>query len=135
MDKYKDTDHQVCLAHVKVRMEGGDKTADVFLDNIKQLFRSEREYDKEMITDEERTQRRQGLPIMEVMINLRANLLQELRGAEKLLYAGGPELSSQVLEGSLHLYKRRPLSDLEQSGGKGGLLFYDRVQELPVLRK
>ena len=24
-------------------------------------------------------------------------------GAEKLLYAGGPELSSQVLEGNLHL--------------------------------
>lgn len=41
-------------------------------------------------------------------------------GAEKLLYAGGPELSSQVLEGSLHLYKGRPLFDLEQSGGTGG---------------
>ena len=36
--RYKDTDHQVCLAHVrakfvKARMEGGDKRADVFLDN------------------------------------------------------------------------------------------------------
>lgn len=58
MDKYKDTDHQACLVHVKARMEGGDKTVDVFLDNIKQFFRSERESDKEMITDEERTQRR-----------------------------------------------------------------------------
>ena len=44
--RYKDTDHQVCLAHVrakfvKARMEGGDKRADVFLDNINRLFRFE----------------------------------------------------------------------------------------------
>jgi transposase len=82
--RYKDTDHQVCLAHVrakfvKARMEGGDKRADVFLDNINRLFRFEREYDREMITDEERTRRRQGLPTLEAMINLRANLLQELK--------------------------------------------------------
>ena len=43
-------------------MEGGDKRADVFLDNINRLFRFEREYDREMITDGERTRRRQGLP-------------------------------------------------------------------------
>ena len=43
----------------------------------------EREYDREMITDEERTRRRQGLPTMEVMINLGANLLQELIGVEE----------------------------------------------------
>ena len=47
-DRYKDTDHQVCLAHVrakfvKARMEGGDKRADVFLENINLLFRFERE--------------------------------------------------------------------------------------------
>jgi transposase len=86
-DKYKDTDHQVCLAHVrakfvKARIEGGDKRADVFLDNINILFCFEREYDREMITDEERT-RRQGLPTMEAMINLRANLLQELKSEEE----------------------------------------------------
>lgn len=86
--RYKDTDHQVCLAHVrakfvKARMEGGDKRADVFLDNINRLFRFEREYDREMITDGERTRRRQGLPTMEVMINLRANLLQELKSEEE----------------------------------------------------
>ena len=86
-DKYKDTDHQVCLAHVrakfvKARVEGGDKRADVFLDNINRLFRFEREYDREMITDEERTRRRQELPAMEAMINLRANLLQELKSEE-----------------------------------------------------
>ena len=85
--RYKDTDHQVCLAHVrakfvKARMEGGDKRADVFLDNINRLFRFEREYDREMITDEERTRRRQGLPTLEAMINLRANLLQELKNDE-----------------------------------------------------
>ena len=61
-----DTDHQVYLAHVrakfvKARMEGGDKRADVFLDNINRLFRFEREYDREMITDGERTRRRQGV--------------------------------------------------------------------------
>lgn len=87
-DKYKDTDHQVCLAHVrakfvKARVEGGDKRADVFLDNINRLFRFEREYDREMIPDEERTRRRQGLPTMEAMINLRANLLQELKSEEE----------------------------------------------------
>lgn len=63
-------------------MEGGDKRADVFLENINRLFRFEREYDSEMITDEERT-RRQGLPTMEAMINLRANLLQELKSEEE----------------------------------------------------
>ena len=42
----------------------------------------EREYDKEMITDEERIRRRQGLPTIEAMINLRANLLQELKSEE-----------------------------------------------------
>ena len=86
--RYKDTDHQVCLAHVrakfvKARMEGGDKRADVFLGNINRLFRFEREYDREMITDGERTRRRQGLPTMEAMINLRANLLQELKSEEE----------------------------------------------------
>lgn len=86
--RYKDTDHQVCLAHVrakfvKARMEGGDKRADVFLDNINRLFRFEREYDREMITDGERTRRRQGLPTLEAMINLRANLLQELKSEEE----------------------------------------------------
>lgn len=86
--RYKDTDHQVYLAHVrakfvKARMEGGDKRADVFLDNINRLFRFEREYDREMITDGERTRRRQGLPTMEAMINLRANLLQELKSEEE----------------------------------------------------
>lgn len=85
--RYKATDHQVCLSHVKAkfvkaRMEGGDKRADVFLENINRLFRFEREYDSEMITDEERT-RRQGLPTMEAMINLRANLLQELKSEEE----------------------------------------------------
>ena len=86
--RYKDTDHQVCLAHVrakfvKARMEGGDKRADVFLGNINRLFRFEREYDREMITDGERTRRRQGLPTMEAIINLRANLLQELKSEEE----------------------------------------------------
>ena len=86
--RYKDTDHQVYLAHVrakfvKARMEGGDKRADVFLGNINRLFRFEREYDREMITDGERTRRRQGLPTMEAMINLRANLLQELKSEEE----------------------------------------------------
>ena len=53
-------------------MEGGDTRADVFLDNINRLFHFEREYDREMITDEERTRRRQGLQTLEAMINLRA---------------------------------------------------------------
>ena len=68
---------------MKARVEGGDKRGDVFLDNINRLFRFEREYDREMITDGERTRRRQGLPTMEAMINLRANLLQELKSEEE----------------------------------------------------
>ena len=87
-DRYKDTDHQVCLVHVrakfvKARMEGGDKRADVFLENINLLFRFEREYDREMLTGVERTRRRQGLPTMEAMINLWANLLLELKSEEE----------------------------------------------------
>ena len=79
-DRYKDTEHQVCLSHVRAKfvkawMEGGNTRADVFLDNINHLFHFEREYGREMITDEERTRRRQGLPTLEAMINLRANLL------------------------------------------------------------
>lgn len=42
---------------MKARVEGGDKRVDVFLDNINRLFRFEREYDRKMITDEERTRR------------------------------------------------------------------------------
>lgn len=68
---------------MKARVEGGDKRGDVFLDNINRLFRFEREYDRKMITDEERTRRRQGLPTMEAMIILRANLLQELKSEEE----------------------------------------------------
>ena len=68
---------------MKARVEGGDKRVDVFLDNINRLFRFEREYDRKMITDEERTRRRQGLPTMEAMIILRANLLQELKSEEE----------------------------------------------------
>lgn len=87
--QYGNTDHLVCLAHVrakfvKARMEGGEKNADVFLDHINRLFQFERDYDKEMITVDERTKRRQGPETMEVMINLRANLLQELRGEDGL---------------------------------------------------
>ena len=67
---------------VKVRM-GGNKRADVFLDNINQLFCFERKYDREMITNGKRTQRWQGLPTMEMMINLRAKLLQELKSEEE----------------------------------------------------
>ena len=68
---------------MKARVEGGDKRVDVFLDNINRLFRFEREYDRKMITDEERTRRRQGLPTMEAMIILRANLLQEQKSEEE----------------------------------------------------
>lgn len=64
---------------VKARMEGSDKRVDVFFDNLNRLFHFEREYDREMITDGERTRQRQGLPTMEAMINL----LQELKSEEE----------------------------------------------------
>lgn len=68
---------------MKARMEGGDKRGDVFLDNINRLFRFERDYDREAITDEERTRRQQGVETMEAMVNLRANLLQELSSEDE----------------------------------------------------
>ena len=46
-----------------------------------------------------------------------------------MLSAGCPELFSQVLEGDFRLYKGRPLSDLEQSGGEVGLShLYDQTK-------
>lgn len=58
-------------------------------------------------------------------------------GTEKLLYVGGPKLSSQVLEGILHLYKYkgRSLFDLEQSDREGSPFLYDQTQEFSALRK
>ena len=86
--RYKDTDHQVYLAHVrakfvKARMEGGDKRRMCSLTIINRLFRFEREYDRKMTTDKECTRQRQGLPVMKAMINLRANLLQKSKSEEE----------------------------------------------------
>jgi hypothetical protein len=58
-----------------------------------------------------------------------------VRRSRKIVICGGPELSSQVLEGGIHLYKGWALSGLEQSGGEGGPSLYDQAQELPALRK
>lgn len=79
----KDTEHQVCMAHVRAKFikaadQGGDRNADVFLENINRLYALEREYDRQGITPEERGRRRQGLETKEIQINLRTNLKIEL---------------------------------------------------------
>ena len=75
---------QICMAYVRDKFaraswEGCDRNADVFVDNIDKLYEFERGYDKEEISAEERKRRRQGLKTKEIMINLRTNLLMELR--------------------------------------------------------
>ena len=76
------------LPEAQEQLRKQEQTALELLDSLQyvkvnRLFRFEREYDREMITDGERTRRRQGLPTMEAMINLRANLLQELKSEEE----------------------------------------------------
>lgn len=53
---HKDTDHLVCLIHVRTKfVEDCGKTADMFLGSVNWLFCFEREHDKKKISDEERT--------------------------------------------------------------------------------
>ncbi len=75
----KDTDHQVCMAHVRAKFikaanQGGDRNADVFLTNINRLYELEREYDRQGLSPAERGRRRQGFETKEIQITLCTHL-------------------------------------------------------------
>lgn len=81
--RFKNTVHQVCLAHVRVKYvkaadQGGDKIALTFTDSLDFFFRKERDYGKENLTPEERGKRRQSLEVKEELIRLRTHLMIEL---------------------------------------------------------
>ncbi len=87
--RFKDTVHLVCMAHVRAKflkagLEGRDRGADLFIYYINRLYELERQYDAEGLSPEERRRRRQGLETKEIMINLRANLLQELGNEDSM---------------------------------------------------
>ena len=81
--KFKDTVHQVCMAHarnkfVKAANQGGEANAALFVDDMKELFYKERQYDKAGLSPGERLKERQGLATKEVVIRMRSRLDSEL---------------------------------------------------------
>ena len=81
--KFKDTVHQVCMAHarnkfVKAANQGGEANAALFVDDMKELFYKERQYDKAGLSPGERLRERQGLATKEVVIRMRSRLDSEL---------------------------------------------------------
>ena len=81
--KFKDTVHQVCMAHarnkfVQAANRGGEANAALFVDDMKELFYKERQYDKAGLSPGERLRERQGLPTKEVVIRIRSRLDSEL---------------------------------------------------------
>ena len=62
--KFKDTVHQVCMAHarnkfVQAANQGGEANAALFVDDMKELFYKERQYDKAGLSPGERLRERQ----------------------------------------------------------------------------
>lgn len=87
--QFKDIVHLICMAHVRAKflkasLEGRDRSADLFIYYINRLYKLERQYDAEGLSPEERRRRRQGLETKEIMINLRANLMQELGNEDSM---------------------------------------------------
>ena len=81
--KFKDTVHQVCMAHarnkfVKAANQGGEANAALFVEDMKELFAKERQYDKAGLSPGERLKERQGLATKEVVIRIRSRLDSEL---------------------------------------------------------
>ena len=86
--KFKDTVHQVCMAHarnkfVKAANQGGEANAALFVEDMKELFTKERQYDKAGLSPGERLRERQGLPTKEVVIRIRSRLDSELSREEE----------------------------------------------------
>ena len=93
------TDHQVCLAHarskfVKASEQAGDRNADIFIKYIEDLYKLERQYTKDGLTDEERGKQRQSLETKGILINLRTHL-----GIEK---AKDPAIVTPYLQKALN---------------------------------
>ena len=81
--KFKDTVHQVCMAHarnkfVKAANQGGESNAALFVEDMKELFYKECQYDKAGLSPGDRLKERQGLPTKEVVIRIRSRLDSEL---------------------------------------------------------
>ena len=81
--KFKGTVHQVCMAHarnkfVKAANQGGEANAARFVEDMKELFVRERQYDKTGLSPGERLKERQSLPTKEVVIRIRSRLDSEL---------------------------------------------------------
>ena len=81
--KFKDTVHQVCMAHarnkfVKAANQGREPNAALFVEDMKELFYKERQYDKAGLSPGDRLKERQGLPTKEVVIRIRSRLDSEL---------------------------------------------------------
>ena len=77
--QFKDTDHQVCMAHSKAKFAravnpGGDLEALPFHDDMSLFYKLEDRYDAEGLSPEERGLRRQSLETKAIMIRLRSNL-------------------------------------------------------------
>ena len=77
------TIHQVCLAHLKAKLnkaleQAGDNNAIPFLKSIGFFYKMERQYDKAGISPEERSVRRQDLETKSELISLRQHLKIEL---------------------------------------------------------
>lgn len=91
-----------------------------------------------MITNGKRTQRWQGLPTMEMMINLRAKLLQELKSEEEQKSCYMREVQNYLhkfWKEAFTYIKDDWLSDLEQFGEASDASLYHQMEELPALRK
>lgn len=74
--------HQVCMAHTKAKFEKAfneahDENARPFIECIKYFYDSEKKYDADGLTDEERGWRRQSLETKSVLIRLRQHLMIE----------------------------------------------------------
>ena len=81
--KFKNTVHQVCMAHarnkfVKATNQGGEANAALFVEDMKELFAKERQYDKSSLSPGERLKERQSLATKEVVIRMRNWLDNEL---------------------------------------------------------
>lgn len=85
--RFKDTDHQVCMAHAmakfaKASNPGLDDAALPFHDDLSLFYKLEDRYDGEGISPEERGKRRQSLETKGIMIRLRSNLDVQLAKEE-----------------------------------------------------
>lgn len=81
--QFKGTVHQVCMSHVRNKFvkalnQGGEKNAGHFLNDLKELYANERNYDKAGLTPKERLRERESLATKEIVIRIRSGLASEM---------------------------------------------------------